>query len=106
MDIVTIELAGEEIVLKPTLGAMEHLQRKYGNFQKIFDGLSSLDFNCYADVIVAGVLPAKADLGNTKQNVFETGMISLMPDLVEYVGMLLNGGKKPEAKEENPNPEV
>lgn len=107
---VKIQLDGEEFELVPTLAAMEHLNKKYENFQSVYSRLASMNFDCYADVIIAGLLhmPKKADLNGTKQAVFEAGIIALMPSLVRFVSILLNGGreiKEGEEEEEQRNPE-
>jgi hypothetical protein len=91
---------GEEIELVPTLAAMEYLQGTVDNFQAIYGRLATLNFDMYAHVIVAGVLPKKTNIKTVKDGVFETGMTNLMEPLIRYVTILLNGGKEPKATEE------
>jgi hypothetical protein len=79
---------------------MEYLQGQVDNFQAIYGRLATLNFDMYAHVIVAGVLPKKADFKGAKEDVFETGMTNLMEPLIRYVTILLNGGKEPKVQEE------
>ena len=103
-DTVTVELDGDTIVLTPSVGAMEFLANKYGPLQKILDGIATLDYNLYTDIIIAGVLPRKADVKSTKEAVFKHGIIELMPILTEYALLLMNGGKKPKEGDTDENP--
>lgn len=103
---ITLEGTGE-VELVPTLGAMEHLQKKFGNFQKVYDGLSSIDADAFTEVVIAGLIAKKPDRNNTKAAIYETGFLELMPDLVKFVTLLLNGGKEPEEqKEDEDNPKA
>lgn len=106
---VIIELEGTgEIELVPTLGAMEYLQKRYGNFQKVYDGLSNIDAATFTDVVMAGCISKKPDKGNTQAAIFATGFFELMPHLVKFITLLLNGGKEPdeEKTEDSDNPKA
>lgn len=97
---VKIELAGEEIELVPSLAAMEYLSAKFDNFQAVYAKLATVNFEAYAHVIVAGVLPKKVNFQTVKENICETGLTSLLTPLFHYVTILLNGGKEPTVQEE------
>ena len=104
---VEIDLNGEKIELIPTLAAMEYLTKQVDNFTAVYGRLGAFNFDMYAHVIIAGVLPNKADLKTVRENVFRTGMIKLLPDLTRYVTLLLHGGKEPEVTEgDENNPEL
>lgn len=99
-----------EVELVPSLAAMEYLGKQVDNFQAVYAKLASMNFDMYAHVIVAGTshLPKAASFKACKEEVFETGVITLMPQLIRFVSILLNGGKEPEASSEeatSKNPE-
>lgn len=108
---VTIELAETgSVELVPSLAAMEYLSKQVDNFQAVYARLGSMNFDMYAHVIVAGTqhMARPAAFKAAKEEVFETGIIKLMPDLIHFVSILLNGGKEPQSPAEeatSKNPE-
>ena len=103
-DTVSIELEGKTFELKPTLGALEALSKKYENFQSVYTRLGSMNLEVYTDVVYAGVKgklpPNDKERQETNAEIYNAGIITLMPSLIEFMGLLLNGGKRP-SEEDN-----
>jgi hypothetical protein len=112
MDTVEVTINGRVEKLVPTLSALEALNKRYDNFQAVYSRIASMDFEAYANVLAAGVegkIPANdKERKDAMQAVYETGVINLMAPMIEYLGILLNGGKRKEMTEETPvaNPKI
>lgn len=90
----------EELELKPSVGALLELQAKYENFQALISRVGSLNFTSYVDTIMAGLYPAKnISRANVENSVFATGMVDLLPPLIKFISILINGGKSPKQEE-------
>ena len=98
-DTVPIEIDGKTYQLKPTLNALECLSKKYENFQSIYTRIGSMNLEAYTDVVYAGVKgtlpPNNKERQESNAEIYRSGIITLMPSLIEFLGMLLNGGKRP-----------
>lgn len=93
---VELQLAGEKVVLKPTLAALRALLDKGGSLQPWFAKVATCHFAGMCDVVAAGVLPAETDREEIEKAVYEAGLVNLMAPLVRYLSLLSNGGREPE----------
>lgn len=104
---VEITLAGQPATLKPTLGAALELSRRHGSFGALLAKVEALDLVASVDVIVFGLGHEDREYEATAREVFETGLLGLMPSLGRFVFMLANGGRPPkdgEASEDAAGP--
>ncbi|RVD66408.1 hypothetical protein [Mesorhizobium sp. M7A.F.Ca.ET.027.03.2.1] len=99
---VHIQLDGETVTLRPTLKAAQAISRQAGGLIATLKGLSELDLDVVTGVIAAGLGRKTADI---EDEVFRTGVVSLIPGATAFIGILANGGRPSEAGgsgEENP----
>lgn len=91
---VEIVIGGETKLLKPTFRAAKMISRKYGGYIKAIELVSNLDFDAIVYVIAQGLdLTPKGEEG-LGDKVYETGMMIVAKPVVEYLTILLNGGKR------------
>ena len=100
-DTVKLKFPSATIELVPSLNAVELLSDKFGQINNAIGAVTGMDFNSMVEVIDAGIpknLKTKARGYNKegiKQELFEYGAMEAMPELVEFIMLCLNGGKKP-----------
>lgn len=87
---VRITLNGSPAVLQCTLEAFEDINAAFGSYSEAGRRVAVLDASAYVAVVAHG-LGRKPD--DVKRDVFRTGMPKLMPKLIEYLGLLSNGGQ-------------
>jgi len=96
--IVEVEIDGETYELKPTLAALRKISRKFAvpgdttrGLRPAIESCSSLDPDQMAEIIAIG---ANIDSGSEKKKlpeaVFATGIINVLPQVTEYLMLLLN----------------
>ncbi|MFG1282281.1 hypothetical protein [Xanthobacter autotrophicus] len=90
---VRIPLAGTEGELVPSLGAAMTLCRDHGSFAALIDKLASYDMMAGIDVVHCGLARTSEQREETRGQVYETGMVVLVPHLIHFVGILANGGR-------------
>jgi len=96
---VTIALAGQPATLAPTLGAAIELSRRHENFGVLLAKIEALDFLASVDVVRIGLGRPEREHEATAQEVFETGLLDLMPSIARFVFLLANGGRPPKEEE-------
>lgn len=82
---IDVELGGETVTLKPTLGAMQAINRRFGNLREAIQQVESFNFEAVSFIIAAGC--GRKDVS---QEVFETGVINLMAPSANYLANLMN----------------
>lgn len=88
---VDIELGGETVTLKPTLGAMQKINRKFGSLLAAAQQVQTMDFEALAFILAAG-----CGRKSVEQEVFETGVINLIGPAANYIAALMNpSGREP-----------
>ena len=90
---VEIELAGEQLTLKPTLHACQSISRQSGGIVGAIQALGRLDFDALVNVIALGIGRKNKDI---EEAVFSTGMDVLNPLAIEFVTNISTGGRKQE----------
>lgn len=89
---VEIELAGETVVLRPTLKAAQSASRQFGGIMGAIDRLVRCELDVLTGVIALGLdKPAK----EVADAVWRTGATDLAPKAIEYLSILANGGRPP-----------
>ena len=93
--VVEIQLNGKTVELKATPDAAIRLSRLYQGISPIMGKLQALDVDAFANVIRYGAnLQKKEELDALSDDVWNTGLTNLLVDLLEYIGILANGGKR------------
>lgn len=95
-DGIPFVLDGEEKELVPSPGAALKLGRQYNGLATIYNKLTTFDPEVYVTVVREGLgiaLNGKEAQG-LGEKVWRTGLTSLTEPLVEYINLLLNGGRK------------
>lgn len=89
---ISIDLVGGTVVLKPTLKAAIRLSTMRGGLTEMINRCQNIDFEAISDVIIYGSdMKVEAD---TKQRIYETGLLELFVPCINYLNLLANGGRK------------
>ncbi|OYW33047.1 MAG: hypothetical protein B7Y12_03830 [Rhizobiales bacterium 24-66-13] len=100
---VEIALQGEAVTLVPSLGAAMTLNRTHQSFGSLLAKLESYDLQACIDVVHFGLGRTDAQRNQTAEEVFATGMVEMVPDLIKFAIRLANGGKAPKIDEVDPS---
>lgn len=111
-DIVIPLPDGTQFVLKPSIGALQTLSRKYGGLDNVLTKLSQMDFDCTCDVVAAGInARGPAEMLRVVEQVYAAGLTDdtgrVCEFSVNYIGSLMRGGRplpKQGEPEQQPNP--
>ena len=88
---VPIELEGHgELVLKPTLKAAMALTNGKGGVPALVDRCLNYELNALVQIISVGIDDNSKDL---PEIIYQTGMLKLAPQCIEYLHIIANGGK-------------
>lgn len=100
---VTIELDGEEMVLRPSLKACMTLSRSSNGITSAVQKCLAYDFDTIHQVIAAGL---GADSRDLPEKIYRSGLIDLSPKCIRFLHVVANGGKPPadESREETDDP--
>lgn len=88
---VPITIKGEELYLRPTLGACLTISRMSGGMQKTMDRLMSLDVDALVQVIAAGL--GKPVTRELQAAVYESGLFVIRIPAMRFITVINNGGK-------------
>lgn len=92
--IFRVELNGETIELKATLGAIRSLSNIYGGLAPVRQGIAAENLSVLVAVIRYGAGMNDVDAKNLDNRIFRNGMTGdLLVTLMRFVGALANGGK-------------
>lgn len=98
-DTVKIDFPSGQVELVPSLDAVELISSAFGDFNNALTAVSSMNFNAIVNVIDAGIPKLKKAGGYSKsglkENVFELGFVSIIPDVADFIIICANGGKRP-----------
>jgi hypothetical protein len=84
---------GEDYTLKPTPNAIKTLSATYDGLTGCLDRLRRMDFNAFVNVINIGTNTKGQAAKDLEPHIFATPMGDLVGPLVEYVAVLMNGGR-------------
>lgn len=102
MSEVTFTLGDEEVTLKPTFLAATRIPKAFGGYMPAIDAISKLDPNAM-EVVVAhgmGLTPHGQKQMNLPERIYQTGYPLVAAPCIEFLTILMNGGKKPTETEE------
>jgi len=90
---VIIELEGEEVTLTPSPDAIISLSAKYDGLGPLINALQRVNVQASVDVVVVGAGAKDKEAKTLANKVVREGVTKLMPQLLEFVFILANGGK-------------
>ncbi len=96
---VTITLAGEEFVLKPSLHAMMTISRTTGGIRGAIDGVARMEMDIIVRVVGLGIgqQQARRFKNDLAEVIYESGLTDatggVIAKCIEYLHVLANGGK-------------
>lgn len=96
-DEVTFELGGEEVTLKPTFLAASRIPKAFGGYMPAIDAISKLDMSAM-EVVIAhgmGLTPHGQKQLNIPEKIYQSGIAKVAAPCVEFLTILMNGGKRP-----------
>lgn len=99
---VTFELSGETVELKPTYGAATRIPKHFGGYMPAIDAISKLDPAAMETIIAYGMdlTPAGQKKLDLPRKIYESGYPKVAAPCIEFLTILMNGGKRPEDVEE------
>ena len=100
---VAITIAGNDLVLRPTLKACIALSTVDGGISQLAQRCAALDFNAIKMVIEYGLGVRSKELA---ENIFKSGLINLNSPCITYLHVIANGGKMPGDEGEDETEEV
>lgn len=92
---VELDLAGETVVLRPTLRAAQAINRKFGSLADALRQVAALNLEAYTEIVKAGSGAKEAEQRDLPEKVFRAGVTRLSGPIAEYLSLLLNGGRPP-----------
>ncbi|MFG1349661.1 hypothetical protein [Xanthobacter autotrophicus] len=101
---VEITIGGQPATLVPSLGAAMALCQRHESFGTLLAKIESLDLIAAVDVVRFGLGRRESEQEATAQQVFEAGVLDLMPRLARFVFILANGGRPPKDEGEVEKP--
>ncbi len=96
-DFVTFELDGEEVTLKPTFLAASRIPKVFGGYMPAIEAISKLDPGAMETVLAFGLgLTAHGQKQmNLPEKIYATGFAKVAAPCIEFLTILMNGGKRP-----------
>jgi hypothetical protein len=94
---VTITLDGEKVILKPTPRAALAISNQFEGLQGAVPRLASQDIAAASFVIAAGASIRGEAAKGLSDRIFAAGISDLAPSLIEFIVILMNGGKRPDS---------
>ncbi|MFX4223533.1 MAG: hypothetical protein ACMVO3_22675 [Thalassobaculum sp.] len=85
----------ETVYLKPTIGATRKISRHFGDIQSAFQKVLARNFDAICFIVFEGlqVSDDKKAAGRIEERIFRTGIVDVSPKVIEYIGVLQNGGR-------------
>ncbi len=95
-DNVVIETAGKTYTLKPTLKASMRLDKELRGFQQGLRDLMALKLHTAFVIVTVGAgIRGEDDIKKMQEDLYDFGIVKLSGPCAEYLGILMNGGKRP-----------
>lgn len=106
---ITIELMNadgelETKALKPTLRAMQFISRRNGGGVAAMEACAKADFDTIAEIVKHGLSLTDNGAKGLDERIFATGTMKLAIPCVNFVMVLMNGGRPVEEDDTDENP--
>lgn len=98
----TAEGGDEEVTLKPIYKAARGISKHFGGYMPAIDAVSKLDPAALEVVIAFGADIPPSVQKNLKlpERIYETGIAKVAAPCIEFLTILMNGGKRPDEETE------
>lgn len=87
---VDVVLNGETLTLKPTLAAYQKIDGRMGGLRQAIEQCSNMTLDGLCFIISAGAGLGKKESAELPEKVFREGTLNVLPNVTEYLVMLLN----------------
>lgn len=87
---VELQLGDETLTLKPTLAALEKIDRHFGSIREAIVQVGNLSLTAMVVVIVAGSGLVGEAAKEVSEKVFRAGLVNVAAPLSDYLTVLLN----------------
>ncbi|WP_062206794.1 hypothetical protein [Aureimonas sp. AU12] len=99
---VEVELGGDTHLLRPSLKAATAISRQFGGLVGAMQAALNGNLDAFQFVVKTGIVTAKnISTEDLKELVWSAGMRKLSDPVSKYLTLLQNGGKDPDADEED-----
>ena len=95
---VVLDLAGQEVILKPTLQAAIALSNGRGGITGMVQRCLDFEFDAIHAVVLAGL--GQRGSKDLPELIFKAGLLQVSPACIRFVHIVANGGR-PVSDEEN-----
>lgn len=93
-----IEMAGETYTLRPTLHALQQIDRKLGGMRSAMEQCSALSLDALVTIIAAGANLEREAEQQLPEHIFRKGIAEVAGDAAYFLTLLLNPtGEPPES---------
>lgn len=93
---ITLELGKNVYDLVPTLDALRKINRRYDSMVDILVQVRKANFDAICFVIGAGANLRPNQTDQLERDLYETGMMSALPKVSEFLGVLMNPTGEPD----------
>lgn len=83
----------ETLTLKPTYRAATSINKHFGGYAAAIESVSKVDLDAFAEIIKYGVGFTPNGAKGLGERVWRTGSMTLAAPIVEFLSILINGGK-------------
>ena len=99
----TVKIAGKTYTLEPTLKAVRQICGAYGGILPAYTAVNQINPGAAASVIACGAgieFDDQEDIDAFEEKVWKSDRSEYQSGIIKFLGLLLNGGKEIEPKEE------
>lgn len=87
---VEMDLAGEQVVLEPTLAALKGINRQFGSIRAAGQRVADLDLDAICAVIALGTGRKAKDAKDVEQGVYDEGLVNVVGPVTDYLVALMD----------------
>jgi hypothetical protein len=91
--IVSIELDGDDVVLRPSLQAAQTISRQSGGISAAVAAVGRFDFDVIVSVVTLGLGVTGKDAKAIPEKVWRTGLTDLVGPVTKFLTIIANGGR-------------
>lgn len=89
---IEVVLGEESVLLKPTLSAMQSVDRNFGSIREAIASVRNLNLDALVSVIVGGAGLDQETAKGLPEKVFAAGVLNVAGPVSEYLLLLMNPG--------------
>lgn len=98
-----VELQLDDVVtLKPTLRAFQKISNRFGGLRNAIQAMSTMDIDSVAFIVAAATgSNGTKEMDSLKEQIFNAGVVKVMPKVTEYLVLLMNPSGKDDEPEDD-----